>query len=341
VKAFYRDAVAAAAALPGVLSSGAATDPPLHVRERRVLTPDSSARPATGLELANTWTVGRYFETLGIPLRAGRFFTDHDGQPGGERVVIVSEMLARRLWPNGNALGHQLKWGIADSNNPWMTIVGIVGDVKQGGLGTEIVSQTYEPFVQAVADDLGSPMIRLFSEVNLVVRSGRPAAVVGGELSTAIRRLDPELAVSNVQPVLEIVDDSVKPQRVSTTLLAIFAAVALSLAALGIYGVLANVVAQQTREIGVRLALGAASSAVLWLVLRRALSMSAVGIAIGVAGALALARTMASLLYDVQPHDAVTFVGASVGMAALVVLASLVPAWRATRVDPIVALRIE
>jgi ABC-type antimicrobial peptide transport system permease subunit len=250
-------------------------------------------------------------------------------------------MLARRLWPNGDALGHQLKWGIATSNNPWMTIVGVVGDVKQGALGTEIVSQTYEPFVQAVSDDLGSPMIRLFTEVNLIVRSERPATIVAAELSAAMRRLDPDLAVSNVQPVLEIVDDSVKPQRVSATLLATFAAVALFLATLGIYGVLANVVLQQRREIGVRLALGAASSAVLWLVLRRALSMIVVGIAIGVAGALALAGTMASLLYDVQPHDAVTFVGASTGMAALVVLASLVPAWRATRVDPIVALRME
>ena len=341
VKTFYRNAVAAAAAIPGVVASGAATDPPLHIRERRVLTPDSSARSPAGLELAATWTVGRYFETLGIPLRAGRFFTDHDGQPGRERVVIVSEMLARRLWPDGDALGHQLKWGIAGSDNPWMTIVGIVGDIKQGALGEEIVSQTYEPLVQAVADDLGSPVIRLFSEVNLIVQSERPAAVVGTELSAAMRRLDPELAVSNVQPVLEIVNGSVKPQRVSTTILGIFAAIAVSLAALGIYGVLANVVVQQTREIGVRLALGAAASAVLWLVLRRALSMTAVGLAIGVAGALALARAMAGLLYEVQPHDAVTFIGAAGGMAVLVVLASLVPAWRATRVDPIVALRME
>jgi putative ABC transport system permease protein len=195
--------------------------------------------------------------------------------------------------------------------------------------------------VQAVADDLGSPVIRLFSEVNLIVQSERPAAAVGSELSAAMRRLDPELALSNVQPVLEIVDGSVKPQRVSTTILGMFAAIAVSLAALGIYGVLANVVVQQTREIGVRLALGAAASAVLWLVLRRALSMTAVGLAIGVAGALALARAMAGLLYEVQPHDAVTFIGAAAGMTVLVVLASLVPAWRATRVDPIVALRME
>jgi putative ABC transport system permease protein len=121
----------------------------------------------------------------------------------------------------------------------------------------------------------------------------------------------------------------------------IFAAVALSLAALGIYGVLANVVIQQTKEIGVRLALGAAPTSVLWLVLRRALTLMAVGIALGLAGATALARVMSGLLYEVHPYDAVTFVAASVGMAVLVLLASLVPAWRATQVDPIVALRLE
>jgi putative ABC transport system permease protein len=188
---------------------------------------------------------------------------------------------------------------------------------------------------------LGLPIIRFFSEVNLIVRSDRPSASIVGELSGAMRRLDPELAISNVQPVVEIVDDSVKSQRFSTTVLTIFAAVALSLAALGIYGVLANLVAQQRKEIGLRLALGAAPSAVLWLVLRRALTLTAIGIAVGLAGAMALTRVMSGLLYEVQPHDAVTFVGASAGLAALVLLAGLVPAWRAAQVDPIVTLRMD
>jgi predicted permease len=342
VKAFYREAVATAAALPGVTSAGAASDRPLNVRERRVFTPDPSAdKSSPDRGIANTWTVGRYFETLGIPLKAGRLFTDSDGQPGGQRVVIVSEMLARRFWPKGDAVGHQLKWGIESSPQPWMTIVGVVGDIKQGALDADIVAQTYEPLTQAVSDNLGNPIVRFFSEVNVIVRSERPAPAVMGELSTALRRLDPELAISNVQPVVEIVDDSVKSQRFSTTLLTVFATVALLLAALGIYGVLANVVAQQTKEIGVRLALGAASSSVLWLVLRRALTMSGIGVAIGLAGAVGLTRVMSGLLYEVQPHDAVTFVGALVGLALLVLLASLVPAWRASQVDPIVALRVE
>jgi putative ABC transport system permease protein len=343
VKAFYREAVAAAAALPGVTSVGAATNRPLNVRERRAYTPDPSAQetPGPGRGVANTWTVGDYFETLGIPLKAGRFFMPDEGRPGSERVVIVSEMLARTFWPRGDAVGRRLKWGLPGSPAPWMTIVGVVGDIKQDALDAEIVPQTYEPFMQAVSDDLGSPFIRFYSEVNLIVRSERPAAVFAGELSAAMRRLDPELALSNVQPVLEIVGDSVQSQRFSTTILAIFAAVALSLAALGIYGVLANVVAQQTKEIGLRLALGAAPRSLLWLVLRRALTLMAIGIGVGLAVAMVLTRTMAGLLYEVQPHDAIAFVGATVGLALLVLFASLVPAWRATRVDPIVALRTE
>jgi putative ABC transport system permease protein len=313
------------------------------VRERRAFTPDTSAERGTTLggTTANTWTVGRYFETLGIPLKAGRLFTEQDGQPGGERVVILSEMLARRFWPKGDAIGHRLKWGGESSDMPWMTIVGIVGDIKQGALDSAIEPQTYEPLMQAVADDLGNPVVRFHAEANVIVRSERPPAAIMGELAAAMRRLDPELAVSNVQPVLEIIDDSVGAQRVSTTILAIFAAVALSLAALGIYGVLANLVVQQTKEIGLRLALGAAASSVRWLVLRRALRLTTIGLAIGLAGALAVTRVMTVLLYEVQPHDAVAFAGASFGLAVLVLLASLVPAWRATRVDPIVALRME
>ena len=195
--------------------------------------------------------------------------------------------------------------------------------------------------MQSVSDDLGNPLLGFFSEVNLIVRSDRPAAAIIGELSAAIRRLDPELPVSNAQPVTEIIDDSVKSRRFSTTILTVFAVVAVSLATLGIYGVLANVVSQQTREIGLRLALGATSSSVLWLVLRRALALTTVGIAVGLAGATALTRLMSGLLYEVQPHDAIAFVGASVGLALLVLAASLVPAWRATRVDPIVALRMD
>jgi putative ABC transport system permease protein len=149
------------------------------------------------------------------------------------------------------------------------------------------------------------------------------------------------LPVAKAQTVTEIVGESVKPQRFSMTLVALFAGVALVLAAIGIYGVLANVVAQQTHEIGVRVALGATRSDVLWMVLRRALILMGTGVAIGFAGALALTRVMTGLLYEIRPTDAATFFGAALVLATLALVGSLVPAWRATRVDPLVALRVE
>jgi putative ABC transport system permease protein len=147
--------------------------------------------------------------------------------------------------------------------------------------------------------------------------------------------------LSDAQPAVDVVADSVRPQRFSMTLVGLFAMVALALAAIGIYGVLANAVTQQTHEIGVRMALGARGTSVMWSVLRRALLLMAIGVAIGTAGALALTRVMAGLLYEVHPTDAATFAGSALLLALLAVAASLVPAWRATRVDPLVALRAD
>ena len=149
VKAFYQQAVDAARAIPGVSAAAASTDQPLHVQERRTFTADASAQPMPQLSrvIAATWTAGSYFEALGIPLKRGRLFTDGDGRTGG-RVVIISEMLARKLWPDQDPIGRQIKWGIERSRAPWMTVVGVVGDVKQGALGTPTIPQTYEPIVQ-------------------------------------------------------------------------------------------------------------------------------------------------------------------------------------------------
>ena len=156
-----------------------------------------------------------------------------------------------------------------------------------------------------------------------------------------MQRLDPQLPLSGAQPALDVIADSVKPQRFSMTVVGVFALLALGLAAIGVYGVLANVVSQQTHEIGVRMALGARPATVMWSVVRRALVLMAIGVAIGAAGALALTQVMAGLLYEVRPTDAATFGGSAVLLAALAVAASLVPAWRATRVDPLIALRAE
>jgi putative ABC transport system permease protein len=339
VKAFYQQAVDAARTLPGVAAAGASTDRALNVLERRTFSADPSAvqLPATGRVIAATWTLGSYFETMGIPLKRGRFFTDADGRTGGP-VVIISEMMASRLWPGRDPIGRQIKWGIdaTVSRAPWMTIVGVVGDVKQGALGTETVAQTYEPIHQQP-----NGAARFYRTVNVVARTNGDASATIAALRASLQRLDPALPVTHMETLEDVVTESVKPQRFSMSVVASFALVALALAAIGIYGVLANVVTQETHEIGVRMALGARPSTVLWSVLRRSLILMAMGGAVGTAGALAITRVMSGLLYEVRPTDAATF-ATSVGvLAILAVAASLVPAWRATHVDPLIALRTE
>ena len=339
VKAFYQQALEAARAIPGVTAASTSIDRPLQIRERRTFTADSTAEPIPPRSrvIAATWTAGQHFEALGIPLERGRFFTDADGRTGGQ-VVILSEMLARRLWPDENPIGRQLKWGLEVSRSPWMTVVGVVGDVTQGALGTETVAQTYEPLWQLPDSP---PFVGFYRTVNVVIRAdGDPSSVISA-LRAEMQRLDPQLPLSGAQPVLDVIADSVKPQRFGMTVVGVFALLALGLAGIGVYGVLANVVSQQTHEIGVRMALGARPATVMWSVVRRALVLMAIGVAIGAAGALALTRVMAGLLYEVRPTDAATFGGSAVLLAALAVAASLVPARRATRVDPLIALRAE
>ena len=337
VKAFYQRAIDAVRTIPGVASIGAGSDLPLGVRDRRAFSTDPSAQPmpSTSRLIAPTWTVGGYFEALGIPLLRGRFFTDADG-PSGQRVVVINDRLARLLWPEADPIGHQIRWGIdvPENRSPWMTIVGIVGNVKQAGLDTPAIAQMYVPLAQ---DDSGMELLRT---VNLVVRSSRDPASLMVDLRGVLQRLDAALPAT-VQTLEDMIGSSMQPQRFSLTVMVLFAALALTLAAFGVYGVLSNAVAQQTQEIGVRVALGATRSDVMWLVLRRALILMGIGLAAGTAGAIAVARTMAGMLFEVRPTDLPSFVGAAASLAAFALVASLGPAWRATRVDPLVALRTE
>ena len=342
IKAFYQEAIQAARRAPGVVAAGAGNFLPLHVLERRTFVPDPSARemPTLGRTTAATWTAGSYLEALGVPLRRGRFFTDADGR-GGERVIIISELLAKGLWPNQDPVGRHISWGVDENHGPPMTIVGVVGDVKQSTLDTPTVAQTYVPLYQVADEAVADTITGEFRTVNLVARSNRePETLVAG-IRGELQRMDPALPIARAQALNEMIGDTVKPQRFSMTVVAAFAIIALALAAIGIYGVLANAVTQQTHEIGVRMALGAGRRDVIWMVLRRALALMAVGVAIGVAGALALARVMAGLLYEVRPTDGTTFLTSALLLGALAVAASLVPAWRAARVDPLDALRVE
>lgn len=335
VKAFYQRSVDSLRAVPGVTWAGAG-DLPLSVRERRTFSPDATARsvPEGSRLVATIWTSGAYFEALGIRLYNGRLFTDADA-PTTRRVAIVNQRLARLTWPDVDPIGRQIRWGVdlPQNQSPWMTIVGVVADAKQAGLDTPPMPQVYVPLAQ---DDTGGRL----RPVNLIARSGRHAESLMNDVRTVVHRLDPSLPVT-VQTLDDMVAESVKPQRFSMVVMTAFAVLALLLAALGVYGVLANAVAQRTQEIGVRVALGATGFNVMGMVLSRALKLMAIGLVIGMAGSLALARTMAGLLFEVQPTDVTSFVGAIAGLAAMALAASLVPAWRAARVDPIVALRAE
>jgi ABC-type antimicrobial peptide transport system permease subunit len=214
-----------------------------------------------------------------------------------------------------------------------MTVVGLVADVKQASLDIPAMPQVYVPIVQ---DASGAGLLR---SVNVVVRSQRDAGSLLADTRRVLQAVDPSMPVIT-QALGEMVGESVKPQRFSMTVMSAFAGIALILAALGIYGV-PNAVAQQTQEIGVRVALGATTFDIMGMVFGRALALMGLGLAIGIAAALALTRTMANLLFEVRPTDFISFAGAIAGLAAVAVLASLVPAWRAARVDPIVALRTE
>jgi len=216
----------------------------------------------------------------------------------------------------------------------------VVSDVKQAALDTPTLAQIYVAVFQEPSPMFGSGsgLLRTF---NLVVRSSRTSASLIADLRGIVRNLDPALPVSKAQSLSDMINDSIKPQRFSMTVVMLFAAVALGLAAIGIYGVLAKVISQQAHEIGVRMALGATGGSLIWMVLRRALILMGIGVGIGAAGAFALTRFMAGLLYEIQPTDGVTFFGAAVSLAALAVIASLIPAWRATRIDPLIALRAE
>jgi putative ABC transport system permease protein len=337
VRAFYRQSIDELRSVPGLVSIGAGSDLPLGVRERRAFSTDPSGQPIPEPSrfLAPTWTAGAYFDALGIPLRHGRFFNDADG-PFSQQVVVVNERFARLVWPDTDPLGRQLRWGLDTPNNqsPWMTVVGVVGDVKEAGLDTPAIAQVYVPLAQ------DATVGNLLRTANLVVRSSRDPQSVMVDVRRIIERLDNALPVTS-QTLDDMVGRAVQPQRFSMSVMALFAGVALVLAALGIYGVLANAVAQQTRDIGVRVALGATRSVVIWMVLRQALMLALIGIVLGTAGALAATQMMASLLFDVRPRDAVSFVGAVGTLALVALVASLAPALRAIKVDPIVALRAD
>jgi putative ABC transport system permease protein len=273
---------------------------------------------------------GDYLQAMGIPLLLGRNFTELDG-PKSTHVLIVSESLAKKYWPGQDPLGKRLKWGPPESADPWLTVVGIVGDVKQGPLETAADAHTYESYAQ-----LGAPL-----SLRVAVRGQADPAGLTADIRSVVRGLDPQLALGNVRTMDEVISRSTASRRFSLVLVGSFAALALVLAAIGIYAVLAYSVVRRTHEIGVRMALGARGGDVVRLVLGQGLRVAAIGIVFGVAGALGLTRFLRTLLYEVQPTDPLTFAAVLLLLVSIAAAASYLPVRRAMRVDPMVALRYE
>jgi putative ABC transport system permease protein len=261
-------------------------------------------------------------------LLQGREFDDRDtgGQPD---VVIINQKMAQRYWPDGDAVGKRIKIGPPE-HEPWLTIVGIVGNVNHVGLNAEPDLATYEPHAK-----------RPWSEMTLLVRTSGDPLSLAAPVQRELRNAEKEILIEDVGTMNRRLALSVAPQRLNLVLLVTFALIAMVLATAGIYGVIAHSVTQRTQEIGVRMALGAQARDILQMVLKHGLVLVLSGTAIGVAGALALTRYLTTLLFGITPTDTLTFVVVSLIFFLIAMVASLIPARRATKVDPLIALRYE
>lgn len=272
-----------------------------------------------------------YFHALGVPLRRGREFVPRDNAPGAQPVVIVNESFARRFWPHypagENPVGEDIQEG-ADSSAGWLEIVGIVADVHEGGLASEPKPEFYVP------STLHPPQTAY-----VVVRAGADPLALANAVRRQVRAIDPDQPISDIKTMQGAFDATLGQRRLTMVLLGVFAGIALLLAAVGLYGVIAYSVAQRTAELGIRRALGAQSGDILRLVVGQGVGLTLAGIALGVGGALALARVMRGFLFEVSPSDPVTFAGIVLLFVAVALAASLLPARRALRIDPAAALR--
>jgi putative ABC transport system permease protein len=270
-----------------------------------------------------------YFRTLRVPLKEGRFF-DATDTPSSPPVVLINETMARRWWPHESPIGKRVKQGFPQDAAPFREIVGVVGDVPQSGLDEPIRTEVFLPLSQDPP-----------TAVTFLVRTGRPPMGLAKAATDAVHAVDRDQAVTLVQPMAQYIAESLARRRFHTLLLGLFGALALLLAAVGIYGVVAYGVAQRTREIGIRAALGARPGDVLRLVLRQALRLAAIGILVGGAAGLALTRFLSSLLFETRATDPPTFAGVAALLMVVVLAACVYPARRALGVSPTIALRTE
>jgi predicted permease len=321
------------AALPGVTAVTSSSDLPLNGGWTHLFTAEGhESEQAQGApQDFHSLVSDGYFNALGIPILRGRAFNAVELE-GRANVVMISEGMARRYWPGEDPVGRRLRWGTAqDTDSRWLTIVGVAGDVKQAALDAPTVAHTYEPFKQACQGPMSC------GTRNLIVRAAVPAETLSSAIRDIVGRMDAEQPLGRTMLLTDAIDRSLAPRRFTTMLLALFAAGALVLSAIGVYGVMAYAVSQRTREIGTRLALGAAPRSILWLIVGRGARLAGLGVAIGVVASLGLTRLLTSLLFDVRASDPLTFASGAVVLALAALAACAVPAARAMRVSPLAA----
>jgi predicted permease len=272
---------------------------------------------------------GRYFEAMQIPLIQGRLFDDQD-TPDKQQVIVVDEFMAQQLWPGQDPLGKRVSFGDLASKPEWATVVGVVGRIKQYSLDSDSRIALYLPRSQHVG-----------RAMNVVVRSATDPAALTSAVKRELHELDRDLPMYRVLTMEQRVAESLARRRFVTVLLGLFAAFALALATIGIYGVMAYLVTQGTREIGIRMALGATRGGILGLVLKQGLVLATCGVGLGLLAAFGFSRLVSGLLFGVKSTDPLTFAAIALGLTLVALLASYLPARRAARIDPMISLRCE
>jgi predicted permease len=333
--AFYDRVLERVQRLPGVVAAGYTTSVPLEWKGGTAgfVIEGKAPDPAVIYDVNYREVSADYWKAVGIPLRDGRYFNDGD-DAASQPVVIVNETMARQYWPDEDSIGQRLAIDNKDVPVRWLTIVGVVDDVRQMGLDQPVRPEMYLPYRQISTQPWFAPR-------DLVVRTAGDPMGFAGAIKHEIRGVDPAQPVSNIRTLDEVLDEDVAARRVGTTLLIAFAAFAVLLAAIGIYGVLAYFVVQHVPEMGLRLALGAERRDILILILGKGMKLATAGVGLGLVAAVAMTRLMSTLLYGVTGTDLTTCALGGVLLIALALVASYVPARRAARLDPLAALRSE
>jgi predicted permease len=331
--ALYKEAMERLGSLPGVRAVGAISTMFWNGDGGKFGLRAVEGRPPESREQwsALTWTTigGDYFQALGVPLVKGRFFTDQDRRES-QPAVLINETMARRYWPRENPVGKRIKgFDARGQNDDWVTVVGVVKDVHSNGLERTAMAQIFEAQSQSLDET-----------ENLIVSAVAPAGI-GEAVRKTIAELDRTAVISEIATLSHVLNEQTAQRRFETYLLGAFAALALALAGAGIFGMMHYSVGQRTQEIGIRVALGARRSQVLGMIFGEGVRLAAVGVGLGVAGSVALTRTLSSLLFGVTPEDPLTFAAVCVTLTALALAGCSVPASRAARVDPLIALRAE